>query len=758
MSRRSPEKGNSPVAICMATYNPDPELFRVQVESIRAQTGCQWHCFISDDDSDANALEVIEAVIGDDERFTFSPAPGRLGFYRNFERAISLAPDEYGLIALSDQDDRWYPEKLETLVSELGTAGLIYSDQRLVTEDGTVIAETYWNSRKNNFTDIASLLIANTVTGAASLFTRSVAEQALPFPELPGEQYHDHWLGMVALALGDVHYVDRPLYDYVQHGGAVLGHEKANAGLASRGLRRLDPRQWRAILGGWASAYFDVFLRLKAISQVVLERCGASMSPKKRRTLERFAGSDRSLTGLLWLTFRPLRRLAGHSETLGMERVLVRAILYRHLAGVKRRLPRGLRNRFGGGDGLDNETGMTTQMRQKVAPLFPVVSKTQPPRVNLLIPTIDLEHLFGGYIAKFNLARRLAEAGVPIRIVTVDITPPLPDDWRRQVESYRQLGGLFDEVEIVFGRDGKEPLRLSPDDRFIATTWWTAHIATRLARQSSRPDGRFLYMIQEYEPLTVPAGAWADLARGSYDFPHDALFSTNILRDYFAQEDLGVFREKEVAAGATALTFRNAITPIAAPTAAELAARPVRKLVFYGRPEGHAARNLFQVGIDALRQAISEGVFTGDWQFFGIGSTGPGERIELGKGRSIELLPRTGQDAYGEFLAGHDLGLALMDAPHPSLVPIEMASAGMLVVTTTWGESKTAEKLKAISPNLISGPPDRAGVVTGLRRASGGIDEFDARVAGAAVDWPNDWDGAFDADLLARITETLNPS
>src|SRR5690606_35744721 len=133
---------------------------------------------------------------------------------------------------------------------------------------------------------------------------------------------------------------------YVQHGGAVLGHEKANAGIASRGWRRLDPRQWRAIFGGWASAYFDVFLRLKAIAQITLERCGPDIDPKKRKELQKFAGSDRSLRGLLWLTFRPLRRFAGHSETLGMERVLVRAILYRHLMGVKRRLPDRLNERL----------------------------------------------------------------------------------------------------------------------------------------------------------------------------------------------------------------------------------------------------------------------------------------------------------------------------------------------------------------------------------------------------------------------------
>jgi len=737
----------------MATYEPDPELFRAQVDSIRGQKGCDWHCFISDDHSGPDAVAAIEKIIDGDERFTFSRSEVNLGFYRNFERAIAMAPNRYELIALSDQDDRWYPEKLSTLAAELGDAQLIYSDQRLVTEDGSLIADTYWGTRQNNFTNLASLLVANTVTGAASLFRRSVVERALPFPELPGEQYHDHWLAMIALSLGDVHYVDRPLYDYVQHDNAVLGHEGANAGLQSSGWRRVDPRLWRQILGGWASAYFDVFLRLKAISQIVLERCVGEMPPGKQKVLERFAGSDRSFTGYFWLALRPLRRLAGHNETMGMERVLARGILYRHLAGVKRRLPKSVKRKLSGATALESEEGLTAQMRQKVAPLFPVVSKTQPQRINLLIPTIDLEHLFGGYIAKFNLARRLAEAGLPVRIVTVDPTPPLPKDWRAQVESYSQLEGLFDQVDIAFARDGKEPFRISPDDRFIATTWWTAHIATRLASQTG--SQRFLYMIQEYEPLTVPPGTWAELAEESYTFPHEALFSTGILRDYFAGRRLGVFEGGVEVGNGHALDFRNAITPIGAPEAEDLSARSNPSLIFYGRPEAHAARNLYEVGIDALKRAVSEGVFGEEWRFHAIGSTGPGERIDLGSGRHLELKPRTDQDSYGRFLAGHDLGIALMDAPHPSLVPMEMASAGMIVVTTTYGESKTAGKLEAISPNLIAGSPDVEGVLVALKEAVGRIDDCPARVAGAAVDWPKDWDASLNDELLERIRQML---
>ena len=53
-----------------------------------------------------------------------------------------MVPADAALVALCDQDDRWYPDKLATLRAELGGAKLIYSDQRLVDTEGEVLAET----------------------------------------------------------------------------------------------------------------------------------------------------------------------------------------------------------------------------------------------------------------------------------------------------------------------------------------------------------------------------------------------------------------------------------------------------------------------------------------------------------------------------------------------------------------------------------------------------------------------------------------
>jgi glycosyltransferase involved in cell wall biosynthesis len=299
----------------MATHEPDPRLFEAQLESLRAQTDGRWVCVISDD---ASGTDVAAAVAGD-ERFVVSRSDERRGFYRNFERALGLAPPECGLIALCDQDDRWHPDKLATLRAALGDAAMVYSDQRLVDAGGRVLRDTLWEGRRNNHTDIESMLVANSVTGAATLFRREVADLALPFPETPGMAFHDHWLGLVALAAGDVAYVDRPLYDYVQHRGAFFGSVTHEA---------KPPRRRRSAKG----SYFRGYLPRAVLAETLLLRCRGRLTPEKTDALGRFVAAERSLRWLLWLAVRPLRVLRGRTETLGSESELLPGLIWRRLA------------------------------------------------------------------------------------------------------------------------------------------------------------------------------------------------------------------------------------------------------------------------------------------------------------------------------------------------------------------------------------------------------------------------------------------
>lgn len=343
---RIPEGPGPAVAICMATYEPDLRLFRTQIESIRAQSHGCWVCVISDDASSPVTVRAMREIVGSDGRFAISSASRNEGLLRNFERALLMVPDGPRLIAFSDQDDRWYPDKLETLITGLSAGSpLVYSDMRIVSEDGSPIADTYWTARRNNRTDFASMFMANSVTGAASLFDAAVLERALPFPPRHGALFHDHWIAQVAMTLGSLSYVPRALHDYVQHDGAALGHYAANGGdrftgsIRQRAAAAFGGFRARGYRPAWRAPYFNVFCRLVLTAEVLRARCDDVMSPAQRRVLERVSDSP---SGMGWLAARSLRGLWGADETLGRERAILAGFAWRRVALARRQARRRL--------------------------------------------------------------------------------------------------------------------------------------------------------------------------------------------------------------------------------------------------------------------------------------------------------------------------------------------------------------------------------------------------------------------------------
>jgi glycosyltransferase involved in cell wall biosynthesis len=312
-----PKRDGGSVAICMATYEPPADLLRMQLDSVREQTHGNWVCVISDDCSSDQSFARLRELTDDDPRFAVSRSPQRLGFYRNFERALSMAPAAADFVAYCDQDDRWHPNKLERLVGGIGDAQLVYSDARIVNPEGELVQPSYWTERRNNYTNFASLLIANSVTGAASMFRREVLDYALPFPPRLARAFHDHWVAVVAMARGDLAYVDEPLYDYVQHHDAVIGHSMANK--KPRPIRRHLVERLRNPTGGSRIVYFYDWHQQLLFAEVVRLRCWDRMTPAKRRVVRRLLSADSGVSGLTWLLSRRARRLWGHDETLDRE-------------------------------------------------------------------------------------------------------------------------------------------------------------------------------------------------------------------------------------------------------------------------------------------------------------------------------------------------------------------------------------------------------------------------------------------------------
>ena len=259
----APEPAAGPlVAICMATYNPPPALLRRQLESIRAQTHRNWVCVIRDDCSGPDRLR--RAPSRRRGRPALPACRARhagCGFYRNFERALALAPAAADYVALADQDDRWHPEKLETLLGRdrrraarlqrrSGSSARRASCSRTRTGAGATqprqaCSRCWWPTRDGRRLAVPSR--------AARL------RAALPAAQF--SHFHDHWIALCARLAGR----DRlrrpaalrlraargrrarprggqPHADAARPGGeAARGPTRARAPLAPALLRRLLP-------------------------------------------------------------------------------------------------------------------------------------------------------------------------------------------------------------------------------------------------------------------------------------------------------------------------------------------------------------------------------------------------------------------------------------------------------------------------------------------------------------------------------------
>ena len=342
----SPPPGSAPlIAICMATHEPKRELLERQLESIRRQSYERFVCLISDDASSSQKWADIQDVAARDHRFFPFRSSERVGFYRNFERCLRRVPAEARFVALADQDDSWHADKLAVLARSLDKtdALLAYCDMNIVSEDGSLLAPSYWVDRANNSTDLASLLLMNTVTGAASIFRRELLDDALPFPPELGRPYHDHWLACVALALGEITYVDRRLQDYVQHAGNVRGSYVASSVFKSGLLRALlrlsvNPRKrTQNTLRNARRTFFEDVLRIEVFGRTLEARLSDRIGPSRRVGVRHLARLSSSYQSLGWLVGRSVRDLRGASPTLGAENQLAKGIVWRHLQALRLR-------------------------------------------------------------------------------------------------------------------------------------------------------------------------------------------------------------------------------------------------------------------------------------------------------------------------------------------------------------------------------------------------------------------------------------
>ena len=223
------------ISVALCTYN-GASFLAEQLSSIASQTRLPDEVVICDDVSTDESIRIISA-------FSSScPFPVRIhrnpiniGSCKNFEQAIGLCTGN--LIALSDQDDIWYPEKLasiEVAFVDSPDLGVLFTDADLIDEKGASLRRTLWESVgfSKRLRDAVkggkgfdALLLGNFVTGATLAFRTEWNKLLLP---IPAGWVHDHWIALILVAVSRFDFIDKSLISYRSHPLQERGVKKRN--------------------------------------------------------------------------------------------------------------------------------------------------------------------------------------------------------------------------------------------------------------------------------------------------------------------------------------------------------------------------------------------------------------------------------------------------------------------------------------------------------------------------------------------------
>ncbi len=239
-------------SIALCTYNGGPFL-RAQLDSFLAQTTPAQEIVVVDDQS-TDDTEQILLEYKNRLPLKIHKNPVQLGFVKNFERALSLCQNE--IIFLSDQDDIWHANKIETLLQTFQQnpdIQLVFSNSRLVDEAGKDLGKSSWEAIHFTEKERASfrqgegqkvLLKKAVVAGNTIALKRNFLQKALPIPNF---WIHDEWLMALAVCNGSVSMMEEELISYRQH-------HKQSIGAVGTGLQqRLKKRIQRANRFRWES-------------------------------------------------------------------------------------------------------------------------------------------------------------------------------------------------------------------------------------------------------------------------------------------------------------------------------------------------------------------------------------------------------------------------------------------------------------------------------------------------------------------------
>lgn len=376
-----------------------------------------------------------------------------------------------------------------------------------------------------------------------------------------------------------------------------------------------------------------------------------------------------------------------------------------------------------------------------VLPINPALPNIgQNASVVLLIPSLDGKSFYGGAATALIVAAKTAlRMKRPLRVVQTTktgIPTGLQQFFDREgvpidVEKDVTVLTVADRAYNVYGY-----LAMHPDDIFVASAWWDAHVLHDLPI-----NHKFIYLIQDFEPIFYNNSDQYILAEETYKKSGFVpVCNTKLMYDFMAQRSYPCFKEKD------AFFFEPAVSRATGATDKEKRVGENKVLFLYGRPNVH--RNLFFTALNAIDYAFKAGFLDPkEWSLFMAGDEKLPD-IKLTSGPTIRNKGKMSMEKYIAFSTTVDVAVSPMMAPHPNYPTLELSSIGAQVVTTRYA-NKT--DLSNYSPNIVMCDID-------VESMAGAINEAAKRVSAPVHrstennTWlPQSWDDALDKVLEQTI-------
>lgn len=331
----------------------------------------------------------------------------------------------------------------------------------------------------------------------------------------------------------------------------------------------------------------------------------------------------------------------------------------------------------------------------EILPITPRMTDYDGLRINILVPSINQEHIFGGISTALKFYEKFADyTNCARRIITTDAEPMQLDlAFFKKYTCVSANENIEADFQIVpFSNRFNRTIPVGKNDIFITTAWWTAYNAEKLiewqANIYQQETKKMIYFIQDYEPGFYPWSSRYVLADSTYKsaIPKVAIFNSKQLYDFFEQNGYE-FNEKYYFDPKLNEQLKKSLLN------SEMVNRK-KQILIYGRPG--VPRNAFEVILEALKSWVLAQPDIHEWKIYSVGEKHP--NVELGNEMQLVSLGKLTLEEYARFMKESYVGISLMISPHPSYPPMEMATFGMKVLTNSYAN----KNLESFNGNIHS--------------------------------------------------------